>query len=208
MNLKQIPVGPLQANCYFLFNEEKKCIIFDPGFEGKRLLDFIEQEGLNPIAILLTHAHFDHIGAVEDVRDHWNIPVYIHELEKDWLLDPSFNGSAHYPMEPISGNPADHLFTKEEKVEIGPFTLELLETPGHSPGSLSYYIREMNAVFSGDALFSSGIGRTDLPGGDHATLIESIHQKLFTLPDDTVVFPGHGLSTTIGTEKTSNPFLV
>lgn len=208
MNLKQIPLGPLQANCYLLFNEKKECVIFDPGFDGERLIEYMKQEGFKPIAVLLTHAHFDHIGAVEEVRSHWGIPVYIHELEKDWLMDPSLNGSARYPMEPISGRPADHLFTKEEKVEIGPFTLELLETPGHSPGSLSYYIKEMGSILSGDALFSGGIGRTDLPGGDHATLIESIHQKLFTLPDDTVVFPGHGLSTTIETEKTSNPYLV
>jgi glyoxylase-like metal-dependent hydrolase (beta-lactamase superfamily II) len=207
MELKQLPLGPLQANCYLLFNKEKECIVFDPGGEGKRLIDYISQEGLKPLAILLTHAHFDHIGAVEEARNHWGIPVYIHEQEKDWLVEPGLNGSARYPMEPISGKPADHLFTKEEKIEIGPFELELLETPGHSPGSLSYYIREMNSVLSGDALFHYGIGRTDLPGGDYSTLIRSIHEKLFALPDETAVFPGHGTRTTIGEEKANNPYV-
>ncbi|VEF47804.1 putative metal-binding hydrolase [Bacillus freudenreichii] len=207
MNWKQIPLGPLQTNCYLLFNEDKQCIVIDPGAQGEDLIQYMEQEGLNPLAICLTHAHYDHIGAVENVRSHWGIPVYIHENEKEWLTDPSLNGSARHPMEPVSGQPADHHLEKEGALEIGPFTMEVLETPGHSPGSVSYYIKEIETVFSGDALFNGGIGRTDLLGGDHATLIDSIHNKLLSLPDQTTVLPGHGFSTSVEKEKTSNPYL-
>ncbi|RWR15117.1 MBL fold metallo-hydrolase [Siminovitchia fortis] len=207
MKWKQIPLGPLQTNCYLLFDEEKQCIVIDPGANGEGLIEYIEQEGLKPLAICLTHAHFDHIGAVEDVRNHWNIPVYIHENEKEWLLDPSLNGSARHPMQPIAGKPADHFIQEEGTLSIGPFTMQILETPGHSPGSVSYYLKDIETVFSGDALFNGGIGRTDLLGGDHATLIDSIHSKLLTLPDHTIVLPGHGLSTTIEDERTSNPYL-
>lgn len=207
MQWKQIPLGDLQTNCYLLYNDSKQCIVIDPGANGKGLIEYMEQEGLKPLAICLTHAHFDHIGAVEDVRRHWDIPVYIHEKEKDWLLDPSLNGSARHPMAPIEGEPADHHFQEEGSLEIGPFNIEILETPGHSPGSVSYYIKEIQTVFSGDALFNGGIGRTDLLGGDHETLIDSIHNKLLSLPDHTIVLPGHGFSTTVENERTSNPYL-
>lgn len=207
MEWKQIPLGPLQTNCYLLYDKENRCIVIDPGDNGTALIEYMEQEGLKPLAICLTHAHYDHIGAVEDVRNRWNIPVYIHENEKEWLLNPSMNGSARHPMQPISGKPADHLIQEEGVLTIGPFTIEILETPGHSPGSVSYYIKDIETVFSGDALFNGGIGRTDLLGGDHATLIESIHNKLLSLPDHTIVLPGHGFSTTVENERTSNPYL-
>lgn len=206
MNWKKIPLGLLQTNCYLLYNEDKECIIFDPGAEGEKLIAWLEQNELKPIAILLTHAHFDHIGAVDQVRDHFGIKVYIHELEADWLTDATLNGSVRYEMEPIQGKPADELLTGEGMLEVGPFTLQLFETPGHSPGSLSYYVKEVNAVFSGDALFSGGIGRTDLPGGDQDVLIESISSRLLTLPDDTTALPGHGLSITVSETKVNNPF--
>lgn len=207
MNFKQIPLGPLQTNCYLLYNEDKQCIVIDPGAQSEDLIHLMEQEGLKPLAVCLTHAHFDHIGAVEDVRSHWGIPVYIHENEKEWLINPTLNGSARHPMEPISGKPADHHLQKEGTLEIGPFKMEILETPGHSPGSVSYHIKEIETVFSGDALFNGGIGRTDLLGGDHATLIDSIHNKLLSLPGHTVVLPGHGFSTSVENEKASNPYL-
>ncbi|HEY4554773.1 MAG TPA: MBL fold metallo-hydrolase [Bacillaceae bacterium] len=208
MEWKKIPLGPIQTNCYLLYNEERQCVIFDPGSEGDRLNAEIEEEGLNPIAILLTHAHFDHIGAVEKVRYKWNIPVYIHEAENDWLTDPSLNGSIRYPMiEPIVGLPADHAIAGDGKLSIGPFTFRVLETPGHSPGSLSFYIKEIGTVFAGDTLFAGSIGRTDLTGGSHPTLIQSIKSKLLALPDDTQVLPGHGPVTSVQDEKANNPFL-
>lgn len=164
MNWQQIPLGSYQTNCYILYNEEKQCIIIDPGNEGEALNEYLEREEFKPLAIILTHAHFDHIGAVDAVRDKWNIPLYVHELEAEWLTNPGMNGSGRFPGGAIQARAAEHLLSDESDLDIGPFSFELLHTPGHSPGSLSYYMKEMNAVFSGDALFSGGIGRTDLLG--------------------------------------------
>jgi glyoxylase-like metal-dependent hydrolase (beta-lactamase superfamily II) len=158
---------------------------------------------------LLTHAHLDHIGAVDDLRHHWHIPVYLHKEEEDWLMDPDKNGSSRFPAaENISLEPADVLLEGEKTLEIGAFTFDSLETPGHSPGSLSYYFKETGVIFSGDTLFNGGIGRTDLYRGDADVLMESIESKLLVLPDETVVAPGHGFETTIGQEKETNPFLL
>ncbi|MFX3623832.1 MAG: MBL fold metallo-hydrolase [Ectobacillus sp.] len=208
MKWVQLPLGPLQTNAYILSNDTNECIIFDPGHEAQKLMGYLQQQNLKPLAILLTHAHFDHIGAVDEVRDAYNIPVYIHKKEKDWLSDPSLNGSEIFMMgRSITAKPADYLIEKEDTLTIGAFSFEVLETPGHSPGSLSYYCKEAGAVFSGDALFQMSIGRTDLPGGSFNELIMSIEEKLFALPDDTVVLCGHGPETTIVFEKENNPFL-
>lgn len=208
MKWKQIPLGALQTNCYLLYNDEKQCIIIDPGAQGEELNGYLAREGFKPLAVLLTHAHFDHIGAVDAVRDYWNIPVYIHQLEAEWLTDPALNGSIRFAdMEHIAGKPADVIISGEKILEIGPFTLSLFETPGHSPGSLSYYVEDANLVFSGDALFQRGIGRTDLRDGDHQQLIQSIQNKLFVLPRKTTVLSGHGGATTIGNEQDHNPYL-
>ncbi|CAM3953486.1 MBL fold metallo-hydrolase [Lederbergia lenta] len=208
MNWKQIPLGAYQTNCYILYNADKQCIIFDPGSEGDALNTFISQEEYKPLAIVLTHAHFDHIGAVDIVRDKWNIPVYIHELEKDWLANPSLNGSGRFPVgDLIKARDADKLLSNEKDLQIGPFSFKLLHTPGHSPGSLSFYVNDMNIVFAGDTLFSGSIGRTDLTEGSHEQLILSIKNKLLTLPEATAVLPGHGPATTVERERSSNPFL-
>lgn len=207
MKWKQIPLGPLQTNCYILFNDQKDCLVIDPGSEGDRLVSYLQQGSFNPLAVLLTHAHFDHIGAVNPIRSKWRIPVYLHQEEQEWLGNPALNGSARHPMEPISIDGPDMLFEKESELEIGPFKLSVLHTPGHSPGGVSLYLREEDTVFSGDALFNEGIGRTDLVGGHHDTLIESIHGKLFHLPERTTVLPGHGFATSIEHEKENNPFV-
>lgn len=172
------------------------------------MIGHLQQHGLQPLAVLLTHAHFDHIGAVDDVRETYSIPVYVHTEEQDWLQDASLNGSALFMMgRSITAKPADELIEKEGTLSIGSFTFEVFETPGHSPGSVSYYSKEAAAVFSGDVLFQMSIGRTDLPGGSFNELIMSIEEKLFTLPDETAVLCGHGPETTIGFEKANNPFL-
>lgn len=203
-----IPLGPIQTNCYILSGENNHCLIFDPGEESDKLTQYIKKKSYKPLAIVLTHAHFDHIGAVDDIRKAFSIPVYIHKNEKKWLLDPALNGSAKYEMIPnISCEPADHLIMGEQEMIIGDFSFQIFETPGHSPGSLSFYFKEAGLVIAGDALFSGSIGRTDLPGGNHEQLIKSIHDKLLTLPEDTIVLPGHGPATTIGQEMDSNPFL-
>ena len=205
---KQIPLGPLQTNCYILWNTKNECLVVDPGGEGEKLIQWLENHSLTPLAILLTHAHFDHIGAVDQVRDNYSIPVYIHEKEAKWLLDPALNGSQLFMMgDLIRLKPADYILTNEKHLSIGDFQLELFETPGHSPGSISYYVQESGIVLAGDTLFMGSIGRSDLPGGNHKELLASIHEKLLTLPESTTVLPGHGPETSIEGEMDSNPFL-
>lgn len=208
MKWQQIPLGSIQTNCYIVENKEKTCLIFDPGGDGKKLLNLLNQRGLKPLAILLTHAHFDHIGAVDVVRDAFHIPVYLHKLEEKWLGEPGLNGSEYFSLiEPIKVKPAEQLLAHEGQMNVGDFIFEVFHTPGHSPGSVSYYFSSDGFVISGDALFQGSIGRTDLPGGNHAQLIKSIHNKLLTLPEDTYVLSGHGPATTIMDEMDSNPFL-
>jgi hydroxyacylglutathione hydrolase len=168
----------------------------------------VKENNLVPIAVLLTHAHFDHIGALDSIRDEFKIEAYLHQKEASWLNDPSQNLSQLFmPNKTIIQRQADKLFKEEGSLHIGSFSFQVLETPGHSPGSVSFYHQESGTVFSGDALFQGSIGRTDLPKGNQAELIESIHTKLLTLPEETIVLPGHGPVTTIGEEMDHNPFL-
>jgi hydroxyacylglutathione hydrolase len=204
----RLPLGPLQTNCYILSEADGTCLIFDPGEEGRKLHNWLREKKLKPIAILLTHAHFDHIGAVDYIRDSYQIPVYIHVKESKWLSDPALNGSQNFMMvQPIRVKEADNYFQKEGTLLIGSFQIQVLETPGHSPGSVSFYFEENRIVVSGDALFQGSIGRTDLAGGNHKQLIQSIHEKLLTLPEDTIVLSGHGPETIIEDEMDTNPFL-
>ncbi|MCA0986015.1 MBL fold metallo-hydrolase [Guptibacillus algicola] len=208
MNWKQLAVGPVQANAAIIWNNEKEALIVDPGAEGSKIYNEVDHLGLKPVAILLTHAHFDHIGAVDFIRDHYRIPVYLHKKEADWMQNPALNGSSLFPMvEDIEAKPADELIEQERKLAIGSFNIDVYETPGHSPGSVSFYFEDLGVVFSGDALFQGSIGRTDLPLGNHDQLINSIHNRLLTLPEHTIVASGHGPATTIEQEMTSNPFL-
>ena len=209
MKWTQLPLGPIQTNAYIIENDAHEAIIVDPGDEMNKIQEVIQSHQLKPIAVLLTHAHFDHIGALDAVREKWQIPAYIHKNEQDWLIDPSKNGSQHFPLvNDMSMQPAEHIIDAPGLLKIQSFTIEVIETPGHSPGSLSFYMKDAGVVFSGDALFYGSIGRTDLYGGDKELLLESIYTKLFTLPGETVVLPGHGFETTVKNEKETNPFLV
>lgn len=208
MKWKQLAVGPVQANAAIIWNDKKEALIVDPGAEGERISGEVKRLELTPVAVLLTHAHFDHIGAVDHIREHYGIPVYLHKTEEAWLGDPSLNGSALFPMvDDVVAKPAGQLIEEEKTLSISSFEIEVFETPGHSPGSVSFYFKEMDVVFSGDALFNGSIGRTDLPLGNHDQLISSIHNRLLTLPENTIVASGHGPTTTIEQEMANNPFL-
>ena len=150
---------------------------------------------------MLTHAHYDHIGAIDTIREEYHIPVYLHENEKDWLSSPALN------LGNVSVKEADELITGEQELTIGSFTFQIYETPGHSPGSISLYFKDDNIVCSGDVLFKGSIGRSDLPNCNPEHLMKSIHDKLLPLPENTTVLCGHGPVTTIGNEMESNPFL-
>ncbi|MGO1059078.1 MBL fold metallo-hydrolase [Planococcus sp. FY231025] len=208
LKINHMELGPIQTNCYIVSNDAKQCLIFDPGEEAEKVIGFLRKKGLSPLAILLTHAHFDHIGAVDDLRQEYKIPVYLHRLEKDWLGRPNLNGSGKYPMVPdYRIGEADVLLDGEKELQIGDFQMELLHTPGHSPGSISYSFGNEGFAIVGDTLFRGSIGRTDLIDGSEKKLLESIRDSLMTLPDHMVLFPGHGPETTPEQEAASNPFL-
>ncbi|MBM7542408.1 MBL fold metallo-hydrolase [Amphibacillus cookii] len=205
MHVETMSLGQLGTNGYIIYQDDQ-AIIIDPGAEAERIRAFITKEALNPIAILLTHAHFDHIGAVDEIRDTYSIPVYLHESEAEWLTDPSLNSSKYFPLGEITARPADGYF-KIGKMVIGSFKFEVVHTPGHSPGGVSFIFETDQLAFVGDCLFRMGIGRTDLPGGDHVTLIDSVRNKIYRLDANYKVLSGHGPETTIGYEKVHNPFV-
>jgi len=198
-------LGPLGANCYLIHNNQEALII-DPGGESEVIKEAIQRRNVKPLAIILTHAHFDHIGAVEEIRLQYDIEVYVHENEADWLSESRLNRSLLFTGENIVTSPPDK-FLEIGIMEIGPFQFEIIHTPGHSPGSVSIAFHDEKKVLSGDALFYQGIGRTDLPGGNAEELENSIKDNLYTLDDIYTVYPGHGPSTTIGAEKRNNPFV-
>lgn len=206
MQIKTLSLGPLGTNCYIL-SKNDNCLIVDPGGDAHIIKDFITTNKLTPKAILLTHAHFDHIGAVEDIRNTYDIDVYLHEAEKNWLENPELNRSILFLGDGagFQTSAPDHLLEPGD-LNIADFTMEVVHTPGHSPGSVTFIFKEEKLIVSGDVLFQRGIGRTDLPDGSIEQLAQSIVTKLYTLDENYVVYPGHGASTTIKEEKQLNPF--
>ena len=204
MLIKELVVGPLQVNCYLVGCEETKVgIVIDPGGDTPSITSQIEALGLKTNCIINTHGHIDHIAGNRGVKEVTCAPIAIHRLDAPWLTSPQ--GGLALLLGATPGPPAEVLLEEGDEVRFGHIVLKVLHTPGHTPGGISLWGE--GVVFTGDTLFHNGVGRTDLPGGDFKTLVQIIKAKLFTLPEETIVYPGHGPPTTIGREKRSNPFV-
>ena len=212
MKINHYVVGMVQTNCYIVINDEnKECFIIDPGAAGIQLAEIIKQDNLKPVAILLTHGHFDHAGGAADLAKEFDIKIYVHEAEEDTLHDPQKNVS--WMVGAKESYDADVFLKDEEIITLAGFEIKVLHTPGHTEGGCCYYISEEDVIFTGDTLFAQSVGRTDFPGGSMSQIVRSIKEKLLTLNEpgnletDIMVYPGHNDPTTIETERMENPYL-
>jgi glyoxylase-like metal-dependent hydrolase (beta-lactamase superfamily II) len=202
--LRKLVVGPLASNCYIVGSEStKEGIIIDPADEADKILKSVKELGLEIKLILLTHGHPDHIGALKEIKEATGAELAAHLDDAESLKQP-FSGFL-FGLSYSAPPPPDRLLKGEDSIDIGDLHFSVIHTPGHTPGGIC--LLGHGVVFSGDTLFNYGIGRYDLPGGDYSQLMDSLQTKLMVLPDDTVVYPGHGPDTTIGAERRSNPFL-
>jgi glyoxylase-like metal-dependent hydrolase (beta-lactamase superfamily II) len=207
MEVRMFTVGPFAENCYLIRRDgSDRALIVDPGDEPAKLLNAIEQIGVTLDGILLTHTHVDHVGAVTPVARATGAEVWVPELEKPVLADiDAFNP---FPdIGPFEGYDAEHTVSGGETLELAGFEIDVLFTPGHSPGHVTYAFADEGALFSGDVLFQGSVGRVDLPGGDWDTLLSSIRMLVETYPEEMQVFPGHMGITSLGAERATNPFL-
>lgn len=206
MKIENYVIGGMETNCYFLIQDAtKECLIVDPGECPDRLLDRIRSEAYKPVGILLTHGHFDHIRGVERLRKEFEIPVYALDKEKTLLEDSLLNISAYYGQGCVVKDVT--CLHDGQEIELAGFQIRVIHTPGHTSGGCCYYIPAENVLFSGDTLFCTSIGRSDFPTGNGAQLVNSVRDRLFVLPDNTRVYPGHMEETTIAYEKANNPFV-
>lgn len=210
LNVKIFQFNPLQENTYLVFNEQLQCIIIDPGCytdqERTALSQFISNKGLKPYLLVNTHCHLDHVFGNKFIHEHYGLELHIHEGEQKVLeMAPTSGLMWNLPFDNYQGKL--HFIDESLPIQMGEDQLEILFTPGHSPASISFYSRKNDLLIAGDVLFRESVGRTDLPGGNADVLAESIKTKLYTLPDETIVYPGHGIPTTIGHEKRHNPFI-
>jgi len=207
LNIEKLVVGALMTNCYIVGDDATgKGIVIDPGGDGERILEAVRRLKLDIVLIVDTHGHFDHIMANKEVMEGTGAPLAIHPDDARMLTNP-LRSFAVFMGKWSSSPPATVMLKEGDTVEFGSAKLQVLHTPGHSSGSISLWCPEEKVVFSGDVLFHQGIGRTDFPGGSYRVLAQTIREKLFTLPDDTVVYSGHGSETTIGFERAHNPFV-
>lgn len=210
LHVKVFIFSPIQENTYVLYNEKKECAIIDPGCyfhdEKEKLQSFIDAKNLAPKMLLNTHCHLDHVFGNKFIAETYGLILHLHKKEEAMLqMAPASGLMFNFPFDNYQG---EFIFLKEgNSIFLGDDKLEVIETPGHSPGSVCFYCRKQNFIIGGDVLFESSIGRTDLPGGDPQALFNSIKQKLFLLPDNVIVYSGHGEQTTIGREKKYNPFV-
>ena len=207
MNIEIIPVTAFQQNCSLIWDDEKNAAIIDPGGEAEKLIGRIEELGLNLEAILLTHAHLDHVGAAEQVKQHFGVEIWGPQEEDRFLFDSLPEQSQRFGMPTIHAFLPDRWRHEGETIHAGGGIFEILHLPGHTPGHIGFIEKQKKAAFTGDVLFQGSIGRTDLPGGNYTQLISAIREKLFKLNGDMIIIAGHGPYTTIEHEKTNNPFL-
>lgn len=210
LKIKQFTFSPVQENTYVIHDEQGDCCIVDPGCyfgnERNELKEFIQETGLSPKYLLNTHCHLDHVFGNKFVHDTWGLTLHLHEKEKV-VLDYAPVSGVNWGL-PFDNYKGDLIYLREgDTIRLGDDKFDVLFTPGHSPGHISFYCREQHFILSGDVLFRGSIGRTDLPGGNFDTLTRTIREQLYTLPDETVVYSGHGPETTIGEEKRTNPYV-
>ena len=210
LKIKSFVFSPIQENTYLLYNEFNECLIIDPGCyfpeEKDELKAFITQSGLTARMLLNTHCHLDHVFGNKFIAETYELTLQLHDKEKH-MLELAPTSGLMYDM-PFDNYVGEYIYLKEgDIVKLGDDELKVIEAPGHSPGHICFYCAKQNFVISGDVLFNRSIGRTDLPGGNLETLLKNIREKLFVLPDETIVYSGHGPVTTIGEEKSENPFL-
>jgi hydroxyacylglutathione hydrolase len=204
MKVKRIVVGPIATNTYLLY-DEKDCVIIDPGFDFNTIKESIDNLKVKPKMILLTHGHFDHVGEVKKVSEFYNIPTYLSKEDYEIYL----NGKNHALSFGLSGIDIkeDIDFLDFKDIKFNDISIKVFKTPGHTPGSVSFYVEKINALFSGDLIFSGSVGRTDLPGSSYKDLEKSIKNHIYDKKDDTVIFPGHGPRTNVAEEKKNNQFV-
>ncbi len=208
MLIEQLTVGSFETNCYVLRSSEsqKDCVLIDAGLEAESLIEYLNDNSLNPVAVVLTHGHIDHIAGLELLRQKYDgFKIYIHKLDEQML--EGIDNLSDLAGKNIQQLKPDKLLEDRQVIKIAGIKLEVLHTPGHTPGGICLYSSEEQVVFAGDTIFAGSVGRTDFPGGSTEQLLNSIKEKLLSLPLNTKILPGHGPATSIAIEKKQNPFL-